>query len=168
MTNIQIKIMSDVMNKLAHAKDKDKQADFNNDEIAKKCAYLIHLRNDSIFEDKIHGGDASGITLDQKLQEIVDDLKAAGVPESQINLTAILDRINVAGITIDILSEDQIDIVIQGLDAETKMCTADLNECMMKINNKYEDRSQMTENARQVLKEADEHVKSIIHKTSSR
>ena len=57
---------------------------------------------------------------------------------------------------------------IKDVDDETwrklKMLSADLNEIMMKINNKYEDRSQMTENARMVLKEADDLIKSILHK----
>ena len=55
-------------------------------------------------------------------------------------------------IQIDALSEDDTDIVIQGLDAEMRMLTADLNECLMRVNNKYEDRSQMTENARESSK----------------
>lgn len=165
MANMQIKIVSDVMNKLSHAKpDDDKRADLSNDELYKKCAYLIHLRNSTVFEDKIHGVE-DGMTLDLKLQEIVDQLKNDGYSENEIDLGAILGKIDVGNIQIDVLSEDEIDIVIQGLDAETKMLTADLNECMMKINNKYEDRSQMTENARQVLKEAGEHIQSIIHKT---
>ncbi len=167
MTNIQVKIISDVMNKLSHSKQKDKQADFNNDEIAKKYAYLIYLRNPTVFEDKIHGIQETDINLDQKLQEIVNQMREDGFSESDIHLGTILDRIFPGNIQIDILSEDQIDIVIQALDAETKMLTADLNEQMMKINNKYEDRSQMTENARQVLKEADDHIKSIINRSRS-
>lgn len=167
MTNMQVKIVSDVMNKLAHGKQSDKKADLNDDEIAKKCAYLIHLRNSSVFDDKMHGVE-EGMTLDQKLQDIIAQLREDGYSDSEINLGAILDKVQVGHVNIDVLSEEEIDVVIQGLDAETKMLTADLNECMMKINNKYEDRSQMTENARQVLKEADEHNKSIIHKTTGR
>ncbi len=70
--------------------------------------------------------------------------------------------------TYNFKSEDEIDTVLQGLDAELKMLAADLNENLMKINNKYEDRSQMTENARQVLKEAEDHIASIIRKTAGR
>jgi hypothetical protein len=168
MTNMQVKLVSDVINKLAHSKQKNKQADLNEDEIAKKCAYLIHLRNTSVFEDKIHGVQEVGMTLDQKFSEIITQLKEDGYSDSEIRLETILDRVQIPNIRIDVLSEDEIDVVMQGLDAENKMLTADLNEHMMKINNKYEDRSQMTENARQVLKEADEHNKSIIHKTSGR
>lgn len=65
-------------------------------------------------------------------------------------------------------SEDEIDTVLQGLDSELKMLAADLNEALMKINNKYEDRAQMTENSRQVVKEAGDHIASIIRKTSGR
>lgn len=168
MTNIQIKIISDVMNKLAHGKQDDKKVDLNDNEVAKKCAYLIHLRNASVFEDKIHGVPEDGLTLDQKLKEIVNELRNAGYSDSEINLNAILDKVQVGDIKIDVLSEDQIDVVIQGLDAETKSLTADLNEHMMKINNKYEDRSMMTENARKVLEEAARLIESIIRKTSGR
>lgn len=166
MTNIQIKLISDVMNKLSHAKQKDKQADLNTDETAKKYAYLIHLRNASVFADKIHGIQED-ITLDKKFEQIVNQLREEGLSDSEIHLGTILDKVHPGNIHIDLLSEEQIDTVIQGLDAETKILTADLNECMMKINNKYEDRSQMTEHARQVLKESDEHIKSIIHRTKA-
>jgi uncharacterized protein YihD (DUF1040 family) len=173
MTNTQIKIISDLMNKLTHAKQDDKKADLNNDEIAKKCAYLIHLRNSTIFADKIQGMPAgsppsSPNLLNQKLQEIIDQIREEGAAESDINLVAILDKIDVSSINIDVLSEDQIDVVIQGMDAETKMLTADLNECMMKINNKYEDRSKMTENAHKVLDEVSKHIDSIIRKFTNR
>jgi hypothetical protein len=166
MTNIQIKMVSDVMNKLSHAKQ-DKKADLNNDEMAKKCAYLIHLRNPTIFEDKIHGV-PEGITFDQQLQEIVDQLKQDGLSQLELNLGAILSKVDIGNMKIDVLSEEDIDIVIQGLDGETKMLTTDLNQIMMNINKDYEDRSQMTENARQVLKESNDHNISIIHKTTGR
>lgn len=162
MTNIQIKMISDVINKLSHAKQKDKQVDLNQDEIAKKSAYLIHLRNHSIFADKIHGAFEEGVTFERKMAEITDQLHEEGL---EIDLGVILERIQVGNMTLDPLSEDEIDIAIQGLDAEIKMLNADLNECMMNISHKYEDRSQMTENARNVLKEATEHSKSIISKT---
>ena len=64
------------------------------------------------------------------------------------------------------MTEDEINTVLQGLDSELKMLAADLNEALMKVNNKYEDRAQMTENARQVVKEAGDHIASIIRKTS--
>lgn len=167
VTNIQIKIISDVMNKLAHAKQSDKQIDISNDEIAKKYAYLVHLRNSSILDGKIHNLPVEESDLEQKLNEIIDQLHEEGMDDTQINLGTILERFNCdQNIRFDVLDEGTIDVVIQGLDAELKMLNADLNERLMNINSKYEDRSQMTENARQVLKEADELNKSIIQKTA--
>lgn len=166
VTNIQIKILSDVMNKFAHAKQTDKKMDLSKDETAKKYAYLIHLRNASIFEGKIHNLPVEDSDLEQKLNHIIDQLREEGIPDSEINLEKILGKFPFdSNIRFDVLDEATIDIVTQGLDAELKMLNADLNERMMNINSKYEDRSQMTENARQVLKEADELNKSIIQKT---
>lgn len=168
LNNLQIKILGDLMNKLTHAKADDKQADFTNDELAKKLAYLVHLSNPTILDDKIKGIPEDGGTLEQKLQEVIGQLKDQGYPDDEIDLNLILDNINVSGISLDILAKDDIDIIIQGLDAETKMRSADLNEVMMNINSKYEDRSQMTENARQVLKTASDHIESIIRRAGQR
>jgi hypothetical protein len=166
VTNIQIKIMSDVTNKLAHAKQKDKKLDISNDEIARKCAYLVHLRSSTVFEGKIHNLPVEDSNLEQKLNEIIEKLRGEGIPDNEIHLGSILDRFNCdSNICFDVLDESAIDVVVQGLDAELKMLNADLNKQLMDINSKYEDRSQMTENARQVLKEADELNKSIIQKT---
>jgi hypothetical protein len=165
MINIRGEIVDTLMNKLSHAKrDDEKRADLINDEMVVKCAYLLHLRNTTIFEEKIHGVEGD-MTLDRKLQEIVDQLKGDGVPEKEINLAAVLDKIEVGSVQIDALSEDDVDILIQGLDAEAKIVPADLNECMMKVNNEYENRSQLTESARQLLKTVIEHTESIIHRT---
>ncbi len=171
MTNIQIKIMSDVTNKLAHAKQNDKKFDISNDEAARKYAYLVHLQNPSIFEGKIHrpgGGHLpiEDVNLGQKLNEIIEQLRAEGIPDDGIHLGAILEKVSCdPNISFDVLDESAIDVVVQGLDAELKILNADLNKQLMDINSKYEDRSQMTENARQILKEADELNKSIIQKT---
>jgi hypothetical protein len=167
VTNIQIKIMSDLTNKLTHAKQKDKKFDISNDELARKYAYLVHLRNASIFEGKIHNLPVEDSHLEQKLNEIIEQLREEGIPANEIHLGAILERFNCdQNIRFDVLDESAIDVVVQGLDAELKMLNADLNKQLMDINSKYEDRSQMTENARQVLKEADELNKSIIQKTT--
>jgi hypothetical protein len=167
VTNIQIKIMSDVTNKLAHAKQKGKEFDISNDEIARKYAYLVHLRNPSIFEGKIHNLPVEDSTLEQKLNEIIEQLRKEGVPDNGIHLGAILDKFNCdRNILFDALGDESaIDVVVQGIDAELKMLNADLNKQLMDISSKYEDRAQMTENARQVLKEASALITSIIQKT---
>ena len=116
--NLETKTISDLMNKLAHAKKTDKKTDFSNDQEVRTWIDHIHERNPTIFE------------------------------ENRYRLK----------------NEEEIDVVIQGLDAEQKMIAAEMNQHMMTITNKYEDRSQMTEQARQVLKEASDHIQSIIHK----
>jgi hypothetical protein len=166
VTNIQIKIMSDLTNKLAHAK-KDKKFDISNDEIARKYAYLVHLSNPSILEDKIHNLPVEHSNLEQKLNEIIAQMREEKIPDNGIHLGSILERFYCdPNIRFDVLDEATIDVVVQGLDAELKGFSADLNKKLMDINTKYDDRSQMTENARQVLKEADELNKSIIQKTA--
>jgi hypothetical protein len=166
VTNIQVKIMQDVMNKLSHAKQKDKKIDLSNDEVAKKYAYLAYLRNPTIFEGKVGNAPIEEISLEQKLNEIIDQLREDGVPDAEIHLGMIIEKVHCdPNLQFEPLDESAIDVVVQGLDAELKSLGADLNKQLMDINSKYEDRSQMTENAKQVLKEADELNKSIIQKT---
>lgn len=164
VSNIQIKVISDVMNKLAHGKQKDKKFDPAGDEQARMYAYLIHQRNPTIFEGKIHGVPADETGLEERLTTAIAELREEGRGE---DLDAILAKLGIdPSVQFDALDEAEIDVVVQGLDAELKMLNADLNERLMNINSKYEDRSQMTENARQVVKEADELNKSIIQKSS--
>jgi hypothetical protein len=165
MKNFAIKVMSDVTNKLASAKQSKKPLDINKDETAKKYAYLVHLSNPTVLEGKIHNLPVEEANLHEKLTAIYEELRSEGVSDGDIDINMILSKVNIDNIRFDVLPEDACDVVIQGLDGETKMLSADLNECMMHINSKYEDRSQMTEQARQVLKEADELCKSIISKT---
>lgn len=167
VSNLQIKVISDVMNKLAHAKKRDKKFDPINDEQAKMYAYLVHLRNPTIFEGKVHNVSDTEGGLEEKMTAAIAQLREEGMNDDQIDLNAILTKIGMdPEVQFDALDEAEIDVVVQGLDAELKMLNADLNERLMNINSKYEDRSQMTENARQVVKEADELNKSIIQKTS--
>lgn len=166
LKNIELKVMSDLTNKLTQAKLSKKPLDINGDEIAKKLAYLVHLSNPSILENVIHNTPIEESNLHQRLTEIHQRLHKDGVCDANIDLDLILAHINVDNIRVDSLSEDAIDVIIQGVDSETKMITTDLNENMMYINRNYDDRSQMTEQARQILKEADELNKSIISKTA--
>ena len=168
-SNLEMKLINDLMNKLAHGKQKDKQVDFNNDQLARKLAYLAHLNNRTVFEDKIQGVPDNGETLKGKLKEIIADLKTSGVPEYEIDHHAILDRVQVPHtMKISTLSEADIDIVIQGLDGTAKEVNADLNKSLMDINRDYDDIAQMTEQARKVVDESNQHVKSIINRTAGR
>ena len=92
VANVQIKIMSDFTNKLAHAKQKDKKLDFSNDEMAKKLAYLVHLRNPSVLEGKIHNLPVEDSNLEQKLNAIIDQMREEGISENEIHLETILAR----------------------------------------------------------------------------
>lgn len=167
VSNIQIKVISDVMNKLAHGKQKDKKFDISNDETAKKLAYLIHMRNPSIFEDKIHNLPVVDGDLEQKLHEIIGQLREEGLPEGSIHLGSILEKVELdSNIRFDNLDESAIDVVVQGLDSELKMLNADLNKHLMDLSSKYDDRTKMTESANQTVKEAGELNKSIIQKTA--
>ncbi len=166
MNNMKIKLIADVTNKLAHGKQKDKKIDLNTNETMAKYAYLIHLSNPTIFENKIHGVDANPSTLDQVLNEAMQRCRDRGMKDKDIHLAEVLGEIQMNhSIKFDMMNEAEMDVVIQGLDAENKMYTADLNKDLMEVNTKYDDRSQMSENAQKVLKEADEHVLSIIRKT---
>lgn len=166
VTNIQIKIMSDATNKLANAKQKDKKFNISNDEIARKCVYLVHLRNPSIFENKIQNLPVEESNLEQKLNEIIKQMHEEGVPEKEIHLGSILERFHDQNICFEVpLDESAIDVVVQGLDAELKMLNADLNKQLMNINSKIDDRAQLFEILHKILKEYDEETKAIIRKT---
>lgn len=166
VANIQIKILSDFTSKLAHGKEKDKKFDISKDESARKCAYLIHLRSPSVLEGKIHNLPVEHSNLEQKLNEIIDQMKEEGIPDSEIDLGAILERFQCdSNIRFDVLDEATIDVVLQGVDAQLKMLNADLNKILMDISSKYEDRAQMIESARLTIKEDSEEKKSIIQKT---
>jgi hypothetical protein len=155
-TNIDLKIIADTTNKLSHAKSKGKDLDPNQDEQLKKFIVCVHKRNPAIFDDKIKGLPEGWDSIDE-----IDAEQSLTLDQ---RMEQMLGNIDLSRVTIDTLTEKDIDVILQGLDAETKMSAADLNELMMKINNKYEDRSQMTENARQVVKEAGELNQSILRK----
>lgn len=165
MTNLQTKIITDVTNKLAHARKENKPADFNNDEIAMKYAYLVHLCDSTILEDKIKGVPNDGLTLQEKLQEIIGQLKEDGYSDSEIDLATIMGRIQIDNsIRLEPLSSADIDVITQGLDAAAKKFATNLNELMLTINTKYDERSQVFENLRQILKEARDFISSILHR----
>ncbi|MBS0604338.1 MAG: hypothetical protein JSS60_04780 [Verrucomicrobia bacterium] len=158
-SNIEIKIISDVMNKLSHGKQKDKKADFTNDETMRRYITHIHKNNPTIFEDLVKG-------FPEHLPEDMDVDAPAAAKQITLedHLEESLKNIDMGQIKIDVLTEEQIDVVIQGLDGQLKMHSADLNEHLMKINNTYDDRGQMTENARQVIKQAGDFLESINRK----
>lgn len=64
--------------------------------------------------------------------------------------------------------EANIDIAVGGLDAELKILTADLQKQLMTINNRLEDRSQLTEQARQILKSCIDLCESIVRRLTPR
>jgi len=166
VSNIQIKVISDVMNKLAHGKQKDKKFDISNDETTKKLVYLVHMRNPSVFEEKIHNLPVEELDLEQKLHAIIDQLREEGLPDGSIHLGSIMEKIELdSNVRFDVLDESAIDVVVQGLDSELKMLNADLNKHLMDLSSKYDDRTKMTESANQTVKEAGELSKSIIQKT---
>lgn len=156
--NIDIKVISDLMNRFTNAKP-DKKADFSKDENAKKCLYLLHLRNPTVLgEEAVTNRPA----VEKSLSEIVDEMMAEGIPLNQITLPAVLERVNADHIQFPVFSSaEDIDVVTQGLEAELKMLNADQNELMLKFSSKTEDRSTLTENARRVLQEANDLIKSI-------
>lgn len=168
ITNMQIKILSDFMNKLSHGKQNGNKVDFSNDETAKKYAYLIHLLNPTILEGKIHNLPVEERSLHQVLSEMIDQLRNEGIPDEKIDLEMILDRFNVGNTLVDVLSEKENDVIIQAIDAALKLKSTDLNEIMMKINNKCEDRSQMTEQGRKVVEMAANHLESINRKMTAK
>lgn len=153
--NIETKIVSDVMNKLSHAKQRKENADFSEDETMKRYVAHIHKNNPTIFADFIQG-------FPEYLGQ--DENAPVAVSSVEEHLDYSLRDINLSAITIEPLSEEMIDVVIQGLDGQLKMYSADLNEQMMKINDCYDNRAQMTENARQVLKQASDLLESINRK----
>jgi hypothetical protein len=159
--NIEIKIISDVMNKLSHGKQKDKQCDFTNDEQMKSYIAHIHKNNPTIFDGLVQGLPDHIAPPSKELALHGDDITLHNV------LNETLRDINLRNVTIDILKEEEIDIIVQGLDGQIKMHTADLNEQMLKINENYDNRSQMTEHARQVIKQSGDLLESINRKMAN-
>lgn len=153
-SNVEVKIISDVMNKLSHAKQRDKQADFSQDEEMKRHIAHIHKNNPTIFEGLIQNFPDYFPEDQGELEEI----SVSGV------LHHSLKHVDMSRINIDALKEDQIDVVVQGLDAELKAHSSELNHHMMKINEAFDNRSQMTESARQVVKQANDLLESINRK----
>lgn len=154
MSNVEVKIISDVMNKLSHAKQKDKQADFSQDEEMKRHIAHIHKNNPTIFEELIKN-------FPDYLPE--DDASLSEITVSGV-LHHSLKNVDMNRINIDVLKEDQIDVIVQGLDAELKAHSAELNHHMMKVNEAFDNRSQMTESARTVVKQASDLLESINRK----
>jgi len=134
-SNGEIKILSDVINRLSHAKNRQGDIDFSKDEQMVRWITHIHKNNPTIFGDHVIGFPEEGVPHYDNGATTVE-----GILESS------LSYIDLSKIRIDLHDRDQINICIQGLDAELKNHTADLNEQMMKINNTYDDRAQMTEN----------------------
>lgn len=158
-TNVEIEIIKDVMNKLSHAKQKDKKADFSDDEQMTRCITHIHRNNPTIFDDLIKGypshfppKDPSSSTLSS--EQITRD--------NVINEN--LENIDLGYIQIDPLTEDRIDVVVQGLDGLLKMHSGDLNENLLYINRNYDDRKDFTEAGRLIVKESGELLASINRK----
>jgi hypothetical protein len=154
MSNVEVKIISDVMNKLSHAKQRDKQADFSKDEEMKRHIVYIHKNNPTVFENLI--------------QNFPDYFPEDDAAVSEITVDGVLNHglknVDMSRINIDVLKEDQIDVVVQGLDAELKSHSAELNHHMMKVNEAFDNRSQMTESARTVVKQANDLLESINRK----
>jgi hypothetical protein len=150
--NIEIEIISDVMNKLSHAKRSKKEADFSQDEKMKSYIAHIHKNNPTIFDSLVKG--------------IPDHLPHDESPSASVekHLSKSLAGIHMSEIKIDVLNEEMIDAITQGLDSQMKRHSADLNETMMYINEKYDSRSQMVENARQIVKQAGDLSESINRK----
>ncbi len=156
-SNIDIKILSDITNKLSHAKKKGKGIDFSNDMEMRRYVAYIHMKNPTIFAEQIHGVPGESPIADEDLFKGED-----------ITLENVLDKtlsgIEISNVKIDKLSEDQIDVILQGLDAQSEEYSTDLNECLMKIKDKYDNRAQMTEHARQIVKQSSDLLESINRK----
>lgn len=146
--NSKIKIITDVMNRLVHAKQKDEKIDFSKDETMKRYIAFIHRNNPHIFEDLVKGIPDHTYANDE-------DLAALG---QKVTLEDVLNNslkdIDLNKVAISPLTEDQIDVIIQGLDGELKMHSADVNKFMMQISYKYDERSPLTESARKMLDQA--------------
>lgn len=157
-SNMEIKVLSDVMNKMAHAKQKDKKADFSNDEMMKRYIVHIHKNNPTIFDGLIHGFP----------EYIPDEEKMDGEMSLDEMMDHNLRNVDMSRITLDVFNEEMIDVVTQGIDGQLKMHSADLNQFLMNINNAYDEKSTMSENARRVIDQARDLMKSINDKMSRR
>ncbi len=156
-TNIEIKILNAVMNKLSHAKKGDKGMDFSNDETMKRYIAHIHKNNPTIFEELIKGVPEQG-------DPVENSLKGEEITLENV-LNNSLKDINMSGVKIETLTKDHIDVIVQGLDAQLKMHTADLNELMMRTQSNLEERSKLTDFSREAVKMGGELNKSIISKS---
>ncbi len=158
-TNVEISILKDVMNKLSHAKQKDKKADFSNDEEMTRYITHIHRGNPSIFDDLVKGFPSHFGPKDPSSSKLTSEQITR---DNVINEN--LEDIHLGYIKLDVLTEDQIDVVVQGLDGLLKQYSADLNENLLYVNRNYDDRKDFTEAGRMIVKEAGELLKSINQK----
>lgn len=161
-SNVEIKIIHDVVNKLSHAKskdpkEKDKLIDFSQDETMMRYMAHIHRSNPSIFDDLVQG-----------VPDHLPKVGKVGALGQQISSDDLLNEslkdIHMGNVEIKSFSQDQIDAILQGLDGETKKHSADLNESLMHINEHYDKQSQVIEIARQIVKQANDLLESINRK----
>jgi hypothetical protein len=158
-TNIEIKIISDVMNRLSHAKKNDEEVDFSNDETMKRCIAHIHKNNPTIFEELIKG--VPEYTDPDENSLMGDEITLENV------LNNSLKDVAMSGVTIKALTKDEIDVITQGLDSQLKMHTADLNEHMMRIQDNLDNRTQMAEFTRKSVEMNSDLNKSIINRSKT-
>lgn len=138
--NSEIRIITDLMNKLTHAKKNTQGADFSEDEQAMEWIEHIHARNPSIFESRIP------------------------TANGKVSVTAVSPK-EARHIY---KSADDIEPVIKGLDAELKILSAELNESFMQYQSKTDSTSKISESARKGLEEAAQHIRSIQSNTRGR
>jgi hypothetical protein len=158
-SNINIKIISDVINKLSHDKQKDKESDFSDNEMMKRYVIHLHKSNPTIWAELIKGfpeylpSDETSSIQDITLEKVLEDS---------------LKNIDMSKIRIQTLNEEQIDIVIAALEGLLKQHSADVNEHLLHLDEKYDLRSQMTEAARKMIEEDGNFKGSINRKMTAR
>jgi hypothetical protein len=151
--NAETKVISTVLNTLSQAKYKKETLDFSAD--AKMKLYITHIhRNDpSIFGDLVKNVPDHLPAVDKSVLR-GEDITAENVVSEN------LKEVPIWNVEIEPLTEDQIGVIIEGLEGALKMHSADLNEQTMHLHEALDNRSHMTEASRKVVQEDSEFKRS--------
>jgi hypothetical protein len=152
-SNAETKVITKVLNTLSHAKYKKEAIDFSNDEEMKRYIIHIHRNDPTIFGDLVKNVPDHLPSVDKSALH-GEDISVENV------IYENLKEISVWNVQIEPLTEDQIGVIIEGLEGALKAYSADLNEQTMHLHEALDNRSHMTEASRKVVQEDGEFKRS--------
>lgn len=154
--NIEIKMINELINRLAHAKHDDKKADFSNDQTMRQYIAHIHKSDPSIFHGHIQG-------FPDYIPEEEEDAPSTTITLNE-HLNKSLKNIDLDQISIDVFDDDQIEIILDGLDGKLKDHSSTMSQVLTQVNNAYDERNKMTDSAERIIKESRDFIESLNRK----